>query len=273
MDDAELTIAELASLTGVGEATLRAWEERHGAPQPTRLPNGHRRYSPRDVELVRTAAGYRHGGLSVPAALERARSAGSEPAASIFAAIRESRPELAPLAIDRGGLTRVSRAIEDECAARATRGLLIGCFQRESHYRRVEPRWRELARGMAVTIVLADFARRRVRSRQPSEVPVALRSPLRAEWALIGPAGCLLARERPGTGTGGGIRLFDAVWSPEPEVVHGAARVAMSLLGGGPLAERAQAALGPAPAPSAPDLRRAAGLTNRIVGYLAAPAG
>jgi DNA-binding transcriptional MerR regulator len=272
MDGAELTIAELASLTGVAEATLRVWEERHGAPRPARLPNGHRRYSPRDVQVVRAAVEHRRGGLSVAAALERARTAGSEPAASIFAAIRESRPELTPLAIDKSALTRVSHAIEDECAARATSGLLIGFFQRESVYRRAELRWRDLARGMAVTIVVADFARRRVRSRRPSEVPVARRSPLRAEWALIGPAGCLLARERPRGSTTGSGRLFDAVWSPEPEVVHAAAQVAVSLVGGA-LAERARAALGPPPAPSPPELRRAAGLTNRIVGYLAAPAG
>jgi MerR family transcriptional regulator, light-induced transcriptional regulator len=272
MDDA-ITIAELASMTGVGEATLRVWEERHGAPRPARLPNGHRRYSVRDVEVVRAAVEHRRGGLSVAAALERARAAGGEPATSIFAAVRESRPELAPLAIDKPTLVRVSHAIEDECAARAIRGLLIGCFQRESFYRRAEPRWRELARGMAVTIVLADFPHRRDRTRKPTEVPFGRRSPLRSEWALIGPAGCLLARERPGGAAGEHRRLFDALWSPEPEVVHAAAGVAVSLVGDDSLAERAVEALGPAPAPSPPELRRAACLTNRIIGYVAAPAG
>jgi DNA-binding transcriptional MerR regulator len=269
MNSPEITIAELASLTGVGEATLRAWEDRYGAPRPARLPNGHRRYSSRDVDVVRAAVEHRRSGLSVAAALARARTAGAEPAASIFAAVRESRPELAPLTIDNRTLARVSHAIEDECAARATSGLLIGSFQRESFYRRAEPRWRELARDMAVTIVLADFARRRVRAHAPSEIPFPRRSPLRAEWALIGPAGCLLARERPGGAATGSRRLFDAVWSPEAEVVHVAGRVAVSLMGGGSLAERAEAALGPPPAPSPPELRRAAGLTNRIVGYVA----
>ena len=243
------------------------------------------------MEVVRAAVEHRRGGLSVAAALERARAAGGEPATSIFAAVRESRPELTPLAIDKTTLVCVSHAIEDECSARAVRGLLIGCFQRESFYRRAEPRWRELARGMAVTIVLADFARRRDRMRKPCEVPFARRSPLRSEWALIGPAGCLLARERPGREPGDERRLFDAVWSPEPEVVHAAARVAISLVagdslaggdslvngdslaGGDSLAERAVQALGPAPAPSPPELRRAASLTNRIIGYVAAPSG
>jgi DNA-binding transcriptional MerR regulator len=263
-----ITIAELAALTGVAEATLRIWEERHGEPRPARLPNGHRRYCSQDVELIRSAVQHRRAGLSVAAALDRARSAMVEPVASIFASVREARPELAPLAMDTRTLARVSHAIEDESLARAVPGVLIGAFQREPHYRRAEPRWRELAAGMEVTIVLADFDRRRERTRKPSEIPFGRRSPLHCEWAVIGPAGCLLARERPGRSRRQGARVFDALWSPEPEVIHSAAEIAVSLLGDAPLAQRARTALGPAPAPSPPELRRAAGLTNRIVGYL-----
>ena len=266
----EVSIAELAALTGVAEATLRAWETRYGVPRPRRLPSGHRRYPRAEVELIDAAVEYRRAGMSVAAALERALATLPSPPESIFAALLEQRPELAPHEMDKRTLARISRAIEDECLARASPGLLVGAFQREAFYRPAEPRWRELAGSMEVTFVLADFGRRRVSTLGPSEVPFAERSPLRREWGLIGPAGCLLARERAGSARDDRRRVFDAIWSPEPEIVHGAGRIAISMLGEDPLAERAAAVLGPAPAPSSRELRRATSLTNRIIGYVAA---
>jgi MerR family transcriptional regulator, light-induced transcriptional regulator len=52
--------------TGIGEHTLRAWERRFGFPRPHRLPSGHRRYTPEQVErllMIQDAlrAGYRAG--------------------------------------------------------------------------------------------------------------------------------------------------------------------------------------------------------------------
>ena len=269
--EAELTITELATVTGIPQATLRAWEARHGVPTPHRLVNGHRRYAARDAELIVAASEHRRQGLSVAAALERARASlrQREPPASIFAAVRAFRGDLVPQPIERSALAGVSRAIEDECLTRATRGLLIGGFQREAFYRRSERRWRELATAMAVTIVLADFPRRRERQRGPCEIPVRDPSPLLSEWVLIAPAGCVLARERAPRDRRSHERVFDTIWSPEPEVVHTAGRIAIELLGDGPTGRRALEALGPPPVPSSPELRRAAALTNRIVGYVA----
>lgn len=269
MTDDGLTITELAARTGVGEATLRAWEARHGVPAPARLANGHRRYSGRDAELITAAAALRREGMSVTAALERAGAAITPRPASIFATVREQRPELVPLAMSRRALAAVSHAVEDECLARARDGLLIGGFQRERFYRPCEARWRELAAGMQMTIVLADFRGRRLRQRAPSEVPYPAGSPMAREWALIAPSGCVLARERPVPMAVAGRRSFDAIWSAEPEAVHAAAEVALGLVGQGRFGERARAILGPPPAPSSPELRRAAALTNRIIGYLA----
>ncbi len=271
--DDEITIAELAALTGVTEATLRIWENRHGIPQPRRLPNGHRRYPRREVELILAAVGHRRAGLSVAAALQRACTASAPAAQSVFAQLCLARPDLVPQAMERRALATVSRAIEDECLARAVPGLLIGGFERVGFYQRAKPRWRKLAAGMELTIVLADFAARRADD-QPAggrlqEIPIPLGSPLLREWALIAPAGCLLARERAGSIHPGAVRMFDAIWSPEAEVTYAAAQIAISILGDDPLAERARSALGPPPAPSSPELRRAAALTNRIVGYLA----
>ena len=46
-------IHAVAELTGVPEATLRAWERRYAVPIPVRTPSGYRLYSPKDVELVK----------------------------------------------------------------------------------------------------------------------------------------------------------------------------------------------------------------------------
>ena len=49
------------------------WETRYGFPEPHRLPSGHRRYDEDQVELVKQVARDRESGLSMPAAIERAR--------------------------------------------------------------------------------------------------------------------------------------------------------------------------------------------------------
>jgi DNA-binding transcriptional MerR regulator len=46
-------IQAVAELTGVQEATLRAWERRYGVPTPQRTDTGYRLYSHKDVELVK----------------------------------------------------------------------------------------------------------------------------------------------------------------------------------------------------------------------------
>jgi MerR family transcriptional regulator, light-induced transcriptional regulator len=46
-------IHAVADLTGVPEATLRAWERRYSVPTPVRTPSGYRLYSHKDVELVK----------------------------------------------------------------------------------------------------------------------------------------------------------------------------------------------------------------------------
>ena len=40
-EDATLSIGDVVAATGVGEATLRAWERRFGFPTPRREPSGH----------------------------------------------------------------------------------------------------------------------------------------------------------------------------------------------------------------------------------------
>jgi DNA-binding transcriptional MerR regulator len=48
-----LNIKTVCKLTGITEFVLRAWEKRYHVVDPTRLPNGHRAYSLKEVEKLR----------------------------------------------------------------------------------------------------------------------------------------------------------------------------------------------------------------------------
>src|SRR3954451_9077697 len=181
---AGLCISDVVERTGVAEGTLRMWERRHGFPTPERLPSGHRRYAEPDVELVRRVVAARDAGLSLAVPTERARSRGEPPPASLYAALRRSRPDLEPRALPQRMMLAMSRAIEDESLSRAERALLFGSFQRERFYRRSEARWRSLARGAELAVVLADFERARTPRGAPAEVPVERGHPLDREWAI-----------------------------------------------------------------------------------------
>ena len=66
MSGGGLNIAAVARRTGVGEHTLRKWEQRYGVLRPTRTDGGQRRYSEEDVGRVQWLAarleeGYRIG--------------------------------------------------------------------------------------------------------------------------------------------------------------------------------------------------------------------
>jgi DNA-binding transcriptional MerR regulator/methylmalonyl-CoA mutase cobalamin-binding subunit len=51
-----LTIGELSRRTGITTHTLRVWEKRYDSPKSTRLPSGHRRYLPQEIERLRAVA-------------------------------------------------------------------------------------------------------------------------------------------------------------------------------------------------------------------------
>jgi DNA-binding transcriptional MerR regulator len=51
--EAKYTIKTVAQLTGVGTATLRAWEKRYGVPSPTRTSSRYRLYSDADVQEIK----------------------------------------------------------------------------------------------------------------------------------------------------------------------------------------------------------------------------
>ncbi len=105
MSGGGLNIAAVARRTGVGEHTLRKWEQRYGVLRPTRTDGGQRRYSEDDLGRVewlaaRLAEGYRIGeaaalltsaGGQAPASPEALRDA------LLTAAAKKGRDGIGPL--------------------------------------------------------------------------------------------------------------------------------------------------------------------------------
>ncbi len=231
--DASLSIGDVVAATGVGEATLRAWERRFGFPLPRREPSGHRRYSAEEVERIRSVVRERDRGLSLAVAIERVTAAPSGPP-SIFAPLRERRPDLLPVSIRKPHLVQLTRAVEEESAARAERALIIGAFQQPEYYRASEERWRRLSRGSGLSFVLACFEQSRRPSDGPVEVPIPAGAPVADEWAVIclapGYSVCLIGWETvAAAGVPDDQRRFDTLLSVEPPVVREVASAAVSI--------------------------------------------
>lgn len=274
-DNNPLSIGDVVRATGLTEATLRAWERRYGFPQPQREPSGHRRYAPAEVERILAVVAERERGIALPVAIERARTTPSR-VPSLFAQLRERRPDLQPMTVRKRHLTPLAHAIEEESAARAERALLIGAFQRERFYRQSEERWRELSQGAECAFVFADFESRRQPQKTPAELPIAHDHPVFREWALICEApehgACMVAWEPPGrSSTGDAEREFELLLSIEPVVVREAAEAATALAA--PLApevaEKARAYLEQlAPPRAEAQLRLSSAITARLLSSL-----
>ena len=225
-----MTIGEFAQRTGVAEGTLRMWERRHEFPAPERLARGHRRYSEADIELVQRVASERSDGLSLAAAIARAKRGAAAPVQSVYAALRSRRPDLEPRKVSKSLLLALTHAIEDESLSRAERPVLFGSFQTQRFYRQSQARWRELARGAELAVVFADFDRADRPRDSPVEVPVGRGHPLAREWTVVCCAAehavVLTAWEPLASSIAtGGERLFESIWSVEPDVVWDAARI------------------------------------------------
>lgn len=225
--------------------------------------------------MLREVLRHREGGLSLAAAIQRARAGGVRDERSVFAGLRRRRPELQAHLLPRRALVALAHAIEDECCARAERPILFGAFQRERFYRRSEKRWRDLARGARMAVVMADFAGVTEPPDAPAEVPFAREDPLAREWVVIcdGPAyaACLAARERPGAVPGDAERRFETLWTVDPPAVRDASRMAAGWVAGA-VPHRVAAvadllAQSPPPADGS-DLRHVTALTGRMIDYV-----
>jgi DICT domain-containing protein len=275
-DPAVLSISEVSARTGIPVAGLRNWEQRYGLPRPQRTASGQRRYREADCALLADVLRGRASGLSLPAAMAQAvGGAGKTPEPSIFAGLRRRHPDLRVHVMNKAALLALTFAIEDECCARAQRPILLGAFQRQRFYEAAALRWADLARSAEQTVVFADFTGTGHRPGPIVEVPVPESSPLRREWVLICDApdqpACVAGWERPGQERRRDRdRIFEALWSVDPQVVRSAARIGTGLAAQAApdLPGRLEARLSEEAGPSSADLRRASGLLERTLDYL-----
>lgn len=270
-----LTISDLAERTGVPPATLRSWESRYGFPRPLRLAGGHRRYAEQDVTAVLEVLRHRDSGLALEAAVRRTTTEPPQ-SRSLYAELRRRHPELIPQPLSKHSLLSLSRAIEDECCARADQPVLFGGFQRDRFLRESYARWVALARSARIAVVFADLgAPREPRPGVPVEVALPRDAPLHREWFVICDApdlpACMAAVERPGQeAVLDSRRRFEAVWTVDPRAVRNASRVAAALADEYRPEWRITdlALLADDPPGASGDLRRASDLLNRTMGYL-----
>ncbi|MDA0184552.1 MerR family transcriptional regulator [Solirubrobacter phytolaccae] len=271
----KLAIKDVAEQTGVAAGTIRMWEQRYGFPEPARTASGYRMYSEEDVATIRRVVAFRDRGLSVPAALERARAqeGTTTDRASIFAALVAADAPVRPQRLSKPTLVALSRAIEEEAMARAAGPVVIGAFQDERNYRAVEHRYRRMARVADAVGVFATFDALRVGEEdEPAEIPVGTADALGHEWAVVvdapGFAAALVGWETPTEDEG--QKIFEAVWTMDPTVVRRAAQVGATLAARqapewsehviGLLADRPLAVEVPTPGLTA--------VTNRMLGFL-----
>jgi MerR family transcriptional regulator, light-induced transcriptional regulator len=274
-----LAIREIADRAGVAAGTIRMWEQRYGFPQPERTPSGYRMYSEDDVETIRRVVAFRNRGLSVPAALERARRwAGPTDRPSIYGAMATGERAVRAHVLRKPTLLAISRAIEDETIARAAAPVVFGAFQRRRHYEPVEHRYRRIARAADAVVVFADFDALAGGDGSPVEVPIEPDEVLGNEWAVVvdapGYAAALLGWEQPESQRDPELpereRRFEAMWTMDPDVVRRAARVSASLArrADDALGERLDELLADRPLASEAPAPGLEALTNRIVSYM-----
>jgi DICT domain-containing protein len=272
----DLSIKDVAERTGVAAGTIRMWEQRYGFPVPHRTASGYRRYHTDDVETLRRVRAHRGQGLSIPAAIARAReTGGASDRPSLYAAVASTDHGARPQVLRKPTLEALSRAIEHETLALAAAPVLVGAFQHERFYRPIEPRWRRMAAHADAAVVFADFAAERHPEDGPDELPIHPADALGNEWAVIvdapGFAASLVAWEQPDAGSGlERDRRFEALWTLDPTAARRACRTASRMAAAidpatgdrlaALLADRPLALEQPVPALTA--------LANRVVGYL-----
>jgi len=227
------------------------------------------------VALVEEILRLRGSGLGLQSAIARASAARAEHEPSVFAGLRRRHPHLAPQVLTKQSLLALTRAIEDECCARAERPILFASFQRERYYQSSKARWDDLAGTAEQVVVFADFGKRPPVDGAAVMVPVPKDAPLRREWLLVCDAqdypACVTGWELPGQDRlSDRERRFESLWTVDPVAVRDATRICVGLAQ--EFRPTADLVLGDRwagmPSQASPDLRRALDLFNRIVGYL-----
>jgi MerR family transcriptional regulator, light-induced transcriptional regulator len=270
-----LSIGELARQTGVPAATLRSWESRYGFPRPQRQSGGHRRYEEGDVALIGEVLRLRASGMSLSAAIAQAAAGVAGVSLSVFADLRRRHPGLVPQELRKATLLALTRAMEDECCARAEHAVLFAGFQQERFYQQSRERWKELARTARVVVIFADFGESSGPTASPLTVRIPSDAPLRREWFMVCAApdypAFISGWEFPGQmGISDARRRFEVLWSVDPPAVRDAALICAQIAH--ELSPSLDHLLGDlpdgVPPPASADLHRAIGLFNRMASYL-----
>jgi DNA-binding transcriptional MerR regulator len=106
-----LKTTEAATLLDVAPNTLRVWERRFGFPRPQRSPGGHRSYTHGEVVALQEAL---HQGLSISAAVRRARADLEADAASLIRSLLAYDSDAADRAVETAlALRTVEHAVEE----------------------------------------------------------------------------------------------------------------------------------------------------------------
>jgi MerR family transcriptional regulator, light-induced transcriptional regulator len=126
-------------------------------------------------------------------------------------------------------LISLSWAMEDQFCARADRPVLFAAFQQQHYFEQSRRRWEKLGRLASQAFVLADFDQTH-RADDLNYVAVPPGSPLSDEWVIVCDSAelpvVLAAVEVPGQESVPELdRLFDAVWTMDPETVRDASRI------------------------------------------------
>jgi DICT domain-containing protein len=274
----ELAIREVAEQTGLAAGTIRMWEQRYGFPAPQRTPTGYRLYSPDDVDTLRRVMALRKSGLSVSAALQRARSVVTGPTdrPSIFGAVPHGGRARR---LRKRTLVSLSRAIEDETLASAAGPIVLGAFQHAKHYRGVEHRYRRLAKAADVAAVFADFGEGHefhAADGVPLELNIHADDPMGHEWTVVvdapGFSVCLVAWEPPVPSEPGNDldRVFETYWTLDPEVVRQATHAGAAVARGAApeVGDRIERLLADRPLGADASVDALESLAMRMVGYL-----
>ena len=273
-DETLLTIGELAGHTGLTPQQLRMWETRYGFPEPIRLPSGHRRYTGTHVRAVQRVLHERDRGMRLEQAIESAQRAEDVTfTGSVYAALAQRHPGLASYTLTKRTLLALSWAIEDEATASATRGVLVGTFQRGRYFGQSQRRWEELARTARCSLAMADFESHDDAS-APARVALPPDSPLLREWIVVHDsptlAATLVAWELPGQeAVAEPERHFEALWSVDGRIVRDAATVSAQAAAalGSATGHRALSVLEELPSPAPASLTTANAVFNRMVAY------
>ena len=219
----------------------------------------------------------RAAGLKLETAVEQSvDAAAGHIESSIFAGLRRRHPGLEPRVLTKRTLLAITRAVEDECCAQASRPVLFASFQTPQTFQQSLSRWQDLARTARSTMVFAKFDRLKVKPPNDAIIRVAVPAdaPLMREWLLVCDsaehAACVTGWEVPGQrGVPDAERRFESLWTLDPVAVREAARMCARLassLGHAPRPSITKL-LGDSVTPASGDLVRADSLFNRVIAY------